>query len=581
MRQYLRLLSYLKPYKHLVIVSSGLSFLLLALEGVSAWVGAGFIQQLISKQAIDFGGGQSGFFLVTWLDSITKKILLRPEPYESLIAGTALLILVRLLIVGVRYSKLFMLTAINQRVLSQVRHELFERLTGTEISFTQKVRPGEIATIFANDVDQLNGAIVDAIDRIVLHPLQLIFALALMGSISFSTSAFVLILLLTVGLCIHLVGGYIQHLSRRGMEIVSSMQAQLIEYCSGVILARLFNREPYERTVFGKTSDDIGKMTTKLVLTRNLAPQLSELILIIGGGILLLTLGRKVLVQETMSVADMLRIAMLLPMASSSMEALSTLYARVRQSLASVKRVFSIMDLEIARPDPPDAILPPPFSDRIEFSKVSYVVDNRAIVNNLTFSIPKGAKVVVYGPSGSGKTTLLGLLAGYLDSTGGSIRIDGNDIVRLNRTEWRKQLAMVQQIPFLLNGTVLDNLRYVKPDGTREQFLRALESALLSQDQLSVGLDTPVGNCGERLSGGERQRLTIARALLNEPSVLLMDEPTSMLDEENRLKLRDSILSAATNRTLVLVTHDPLLREIADIELRLSEGQIAWTRPER
>ncbi len=206
---------------------------------------------------------------------------------------------------------------------------------------------------------------------------------------------------------------------------------------------------------------------------------------------------------------------------------------------------------------------------------MNYVVDNKRVLSDVSIEIERGSKVLIYGPSGAGKTTILSLIAGIIPCTSGAVKINGVDIRRVKGNSWRKRLGIVSQEPILLNGSIKDNLLYASPAASDATLCGILDQvALLDDSAFPKGLETRVGNRGEFLSGGERQRLTIARAVLNDPDVFLMDEPTSMVDVANKAKLKSVIKAVSRGRTLILVTHDPYLRDIADVLYRLDGGRL-------
>jgi ATP-binding cassette subfamily B protein len=267
---------------------------------------------------------------------------------------------------------------------------------------------------------------------------------------------------------------------------------------------------------------------------------------------------------------------MLLAVAAASVERLAVMYATLRVSMASARRVFDLMDLPPPPPDPPDAISAAPFADRIELKEATFVVDGHPILRGINLRIEKGRRILVFGPSGAGKSTLLGLLAGVLRCSAGRIEVDGVDLRRVRSDSWRRKLGVVLQDNIMVSGTVRDNLKYASPNASEDELNRVLLKVGLGPDQRVCvpWLDRQVGTRGENLSGGERQRVAIARTLLTDPEILLLDEPTSMLDAVSKQQVLDTIRAASEGRTLILVTHDPFLRKLADLEVYLHGGRI-------
>jgi ABC-type multidrug transport system fused ATPase/permease subunit len=343
------------------------------------------------------------------------------------------------------------------------------------------------------------------------------------------------------------------------------------------MLARLFGREMHERQRFDETAGRVAHNMVQIVRMRTLASEIVQGAFFTTGGLLLLLAGYRIFIEQTLSTPDLLKLALLLPLCTYSTESLAGMYASLRASGASARRVFALLDLPPLPPDPPDAVDPGPLRRAIELRGVGYSVGARTVLEGIDLTIPQGKRVVIQGPTGAGKSTLLSLIAGDLRHTAGSILLDGADIGTLRLSAWRERLGIVTQEALLLSGNVRDNLLYAVPDADDERLRAALAKALLgpASRALPLGLDTPVGNRGELLSGGERQRLTIARALLRDPALLLMDEPTSMLDRASRDLMLETILSASAGRTLVLVSHDESLSAIADVLVRLEAGRLA------
>jgi len=580
MKPFIKLFKYLLPYKGLILITWLISLLLLCLDGISVWVGAGFLEKIISGKALTVSQGDASI-LTRFLDHITVNILQQSTPFKSLLVGVSVLIGARLLISLLRIVKLYIFARVDETILMRIRSDLFSHVTHLDISFSKKFRPGEISSIFIKDVDQLHFALVNIVDRLFLQPLRLILALVLLFLLSTKITMVILLFLLVGGIVIHLFGERVEKLWRISMEKTAQLLGHITEYLSAVLLSRSLGKEAYEAERFSKACEGLKRVKVKRALIDLLAPQTISAMAILMYGVLIAAGGYEVLVTRNLTGGTLLKMALLLPLATYSIEALATVYTSLRGSGASAKRVFALMEEPITIVDKPDALEPKPFKEKIQFQDVSFQIDNNTILECMNFSIKAGCIAVVYGPSGAGKTTILNLIAGFIRPTAGRILIDNIDICDLKSDSWRKHLGIVTQEPVLLNGTIRENLLYALP-GADDRFLKdIMKQALLWEESGCVfpqGLDTLVGNRGDMVSGGERQRLTIARALLNNPNVLLMDEPTSMLDYESKIKIRDTIRAISEGRTIIIVTHDPVLREIRDVEIVIEEGRILRTQ---
>ncbi|MBI4870954.1 MAG: ABC transporter ATP-binding protein [Candidatus Riflebacteria bacterium] len=575
MRNYLRFLAYLKPYRWPIALTWLLSVLVVGLQCLSVWVGTGFLEQLLGDPS-SAPGPAGPHQLAQWMDHVTGAVLQRSTPFRSLLAGVSVLIGAVVLTATLRVLKSYAFTLISQQVLVRLRSEMFDQLTRLDLTFSRTHRPGEIASLFLRDVDQMEGAIIDAMDRIFMQPLRLVVVFALMASQSLTLTLWVFCFLVVSSLVVVLAGNRIETVTRRLVERAADLQGILTEYLSVAILARSLGREETAREEFVRACRKLSATTVESNLVRSVAPQGVSALFVLCGGLLILLGGYWVSVSRTMAGAVVVRMALLVPMAAYPLESLALLYMSVRASVASVNRIFALLDREPAWVDVPDACEPPPLASGIELREAQYQVNRVAVIKGISFTIPRGSRVLITGPSGAGKTSVLGLLAGFIRPTAGSILVDGVPLDRFRGTAWRRRLGIVIQDPILLNATVRENLRYACPDATDEQLKQVLTEALLWTDVcvLPLGLETPVGNRGELLSGGERQRLTIARALLNRPEVLLLDEPTAMLDLQAKVKLKETLEAVSRGRTLVFVSHDHVLRDLADLCLQMQGGRL-------
>jgi len=575
MKNYLRILSYLRLYKGIIFLTWLISILVLILQGISVWIGAGFIQKILSGQYLNVGVYEIGK-LASFMDRIADRILRQSTPFRSLLIGVLVLLLAAVLTTGFRVFKTFLFSRIIQKVLIKIRSEMFTHLTHLDLSFSRKYRAGEVTSLFFQETKLIQTAIIDAMDRVFMQPIRLLMALALMFSLSAELTWYALAFLAVTSFFTHLAGNRIEIIAQELMEKIAKVQGHLTEYLSQVIVARSMGKEEYEIHRFLNENRSLAKTAIRYSVVNSLAPQLITNLFVLAGGALLLIGGYRVFVNQTLPGDALIKMILLLPVASYPMEALASLYLSVRESLAGAKRIFGLLDEEGSSKDAADAVQAPLFKSEIELKNVTYAVEGHTILRDISFTIPRQKKIVIYGPSGAGKTTLLSLLAGFIRPSQGSILMDGTDIRKFKGKSWRQSLGIVIQEPILLNTTVRENLLYACPEADEEKLMRVLRQSLLWNEKcvFSLGLDTPVGNRGEFISGGERQRLTIARALLNSPSIFLMDEPTAMLDLENKKKIRDIICSLAKEATLIIASHDQFLREIADIEIKIESGRL-------
>jgi len=422
MKPYLKLFKYLLPYKGLILVTWLISLLLLFLDGISVWVGAGFLEKIISGKELTVSQGDAGI-LTRFLDHITINILQQSTPFKSLLVGVSVLIGARLLISLLRIVKLYIFARVDETILMKIRSDLFSHVTHLDISFSKKFRPGEISSIFIKDVDQLHFALINTVDRLFLQPLRLILALVLLFLLSTKITIVILIFLLVGGIVIHLFGERVEKLWRISMEKTAQLLGHITEYLSAVLLSRSLGKEAYEVERFSKACEGLKRVKVRRALIDLLAPQTISALALLMYGVLIAAGGYEVLVTKSLTGGTLLKMALLLPLATYSIEALATVYTSLRSSGASAKRVFALMEEPITIVDKPDALEAKPLKDKIQFRDVSFQIDNKTILENMNFSIKAGSIAVVYGPSGAGKTTMLNLIAGFIRPTAGRILI--------------------------------------------------------------------------------------------------------------------------------------------------------------
>jgi subfamily B ATP-binding cassette protein MsbA len=580
MNHYLRLLQYLRPHIPEALLVLVLTLLSVATQGASVWVAAEVIEKVLAGGLTSAQPARSFAFLRP-LDALARAVVDQPTPFATVVAAALALVGARLLLGGIQVARFVLISSVSQRILAEIRNSLFQRVTRVALSFSRQTRPGEVATVFLRDVDQLNEAFFDLLDRSIMQPARLLVIVGIMLTQSWMLTLWVIVLLAAGAVAVRVSGALIQRLCATTLRHISELQGHLVEYLSSTILARLLNREDTERRRFEGTSDSIRRGLVRIVFLRNLGPETVQLLFALAGGGILVLGGRQVFVSRTLEADSLLKLLLLLPLAAGSVEKLAAMYATMRMSLASASRVFDLLDLPLPPPDPPDAVEAGPFSSCLELREVEYAVGGRAILRGINLRLEKGCRLLVFGPSGSGKSTLLGLMAGVLSGTAGQISVDGVDLRRIRRESWRRKLGVVLQDPLLLKGTVRENLRYGCPDATERELAAVLMRIGLAADEAGAvrWLERQVGVRGENLSGGERQRLAMARALLTNPEILLLDEPTSMLDAVSKQQVLEAIRAATQGRSLVLVTHDPFLHELADVEVQLRDGQLVKTGP--
>ena len=576
-----QLFRYLKPHRGAIVLTWAMSSVVLGLQAFSAWIGAGFIERLLRGETGGPGVMEGVGEIALRMNWIVGRVLDRGTPFRSLVVALVLLVATGALTVCLRVGKIALFARIIHTTLHRIRCDVFDHLTRLELSFSRRNRPGEVTSLLIRDVEALKGAIFDLSDRIFVQPLRLLMAVALLWSLSPRLMIVFALSLAVCGLVAHVAGGVIERLARRSMERVAQVQGFLTEYLTTVLLARSLGRETRERRRFYELCGGLAQADRKLMVTNSLAPQLLSALFMTAGAVILLFGGHMVMVAHTLEPGALLRFVLCLPIATYPVESLALLYVSCRQSMASARRVFGLFDEAPAAEDRPDAVEPPAKFESIAFRDVAYRPDGHPVLEGVSFRIRRGDRILLAGPSGAGKTTVLHLVAAILRPSAGRVEVDGADLAGFRGESWRRMIGIVPQEPLLMNGTIRENLKFAC-EGAGDDRLAALLLSVKFEpgaEGCRLALDRAVGNRGEFLSGGERQRLAIARALLADPALMLLDEPVAHLDEENRRRVRETIAALPRGVTILFTGHDRALHDLADHVVALEGGRLTSPAP--
>ncbi len=570
---FLRLLSYLRPHSGVIVITWILSIIILIAQAAGIWVGSEFVEKLLLGKY----NGSINDFDTFYLNRLASYLLVRDDEFESLVLAMIFVAFCGILIAVFRVLKFYLLAKINQEELLKIRIQLFHKLTRLNILFSRKYLHGETSSIFINDVNQLNFAFIDLIDRIFMQPLRLIIGLTLMFAISWKITAITVLCLVPSSILIHFTGVQIQHLVTSVLEKVASLQGRLTEYLGIVTLSRSLGTEQRESDDFHERASELKEAQRRLMLMDVTAPQIIRIISILTAAVLTLIGGQEVLISKSMQGGDLIKLALLLPMVTYPVEALASLYVSLRTSFASAQRIFALID-EQAYDDPlPGTDRDPTLAASLQLRHVDFALDGNQILSDISINFERGKSYLIFGPSGAGKSTLLALIAKFATPQSGEILLDGKALSDIDSNSWRQRLGIVSQESILINASIRQNLIYAKPEANDDELTKVLQTVKLDQlgETTQQILERQVGNRGEFLSGGERQRFSIARALLHKPDLMLIDEPTASLDPDNKNAIVALLGEIKQNHTMIIVSHDEALKGTTDVEITLQDGKIA------
>lgn len=572
----LRVLTYLRSQIPRILLVSGLSLLVIALQSGCAWLAADYLLSAIRGTPAPLAGEYSGR-LALGLDWLTRRFLEGSSPFARLATGAAALAAGLFLIAAVRVTKLFFLETILQETNQRLRLEMFEHSLHLDLNFFRLYRPGEVSSLYVQDLDQTRYFLIDVIDRLFMQPVRLLVVFLLLYSLSPLWTFVGIGLLSSVSLTVYLVGQHIEHRSAQLMEWRGRIQGFLTEHLSTALLSRALAPRKERTEQFRQICRDLFRANRAFAVTHTGASELISVVPLLALVCLLVLAGRETLVHHSLPTENVIKMLLLFPLAAESVTSLAGLYVSMRVSAAPLRRIFRLLDLPREFVDAPGAVELTAFNQVVALRHVDFKIGDLQILTDINLQLQKGLIYVVHGPSGGGKTTLLHLIGGMYRPTRGEIEIDGRPLGTLKRASWIRQIGFVFQDPVLLNQPLRENLSWSREIADEAVLWDVLEQVGMKEKvaALPLGLDSSCGNRGELFSGGERQRLAIARALLGNPPILILDEPTSMVHELNRGRFRALIQRIARGRMLILASHDASLGDLADVTIGVANGRIA------
>lgn len=474
------------------------------------------------------------------------------------------------------YGQTYLMQYVGQRVITQFRIDLYSHLQRLSLSYYDRTPTGELMSRITNDVNQMQGAVSSVVTG-VLKDLFTILGLILV--IVYRDWFLAVFALGVFPLCIiPLVkfGRRLRKISHRSQETMADVSVLLHETIGGARIVKGFCREEYEIGRFSDEAFRLFRLRMKDISTRAMSSPIMEFLGGIGiAGIL--TYGGWQVINGTSTPGTFFSFLTALILLYEPVKKLSSLNNEVQNGLAAAERVYRVLDEVVEIDEMPGALELETLKDRIEFSGVSFAYrPGEKVLDGIDLVVPKGQVVALVGTSGGGKTTLVNLLPRFYEVSQGAIKIDGIDIRQVSLHSLRSQIAIVTQQIILFNDTVANNIAYGLSGATDEQIRAAADAAFATGfiEKLPQGFDTQIGESGVLLSGGERQRLSIARALLADRPVLILDEATSSLDTESEMYVQKALENLMAGRTTFVIAHRLSTVQRADRILVITDGRI-------
>ena len=498
------------------------------------------------------------------------------DPQRALLL-VILLILVTFLLKNLfNYTALFFITFLRNGILKDIRIALYNTITKMSMAHFTEKRKGDLMSRVSNDVTEIQYSFLSIIELLIREPLTIAFALVMMFSISAELTLFVLLFVPFAGILISRIGKTLQPKSNKVQIEVGEVLAKIEETISGLNIIKAFRAEGSFQAKFKDTNQRLFKLSNSLINRMNLSSPLSEFLGIGVFAILLWYGGSLVLVENQLNAAAFITFLGLAYGVLTPAKGISKALYSIKKGNAAAARIVEVLETPNPIIDPQNPAKMTAFNKEISFNKVFFAYEDELVIDKLNLIIPKGSSVALVGPSGGGKSTIANLVPRFYDVREGNISIDGTDIRQFTKNDLRSLMGIVTQDSILFNDTVANNLRIAKPDATEKELKNAAEiaNALSFIDALPKGFDTEIGDQGNKLSGGQKQRLSIARAVLKNPEILILDEATSALDTESERLVQEALIKMMKSRTSLVIAHRLSTIQNADLIVVLQNGKI-------
>tara|TARA_R110000850_G_scaffold150497_1_gene273277 strand:+ start:190450 stop:192273 length:1824 start_codon:yes stop_codon:yes gene_type:complete len=474
------------------------------------------------------------------------------------------------------YLAMYFITFLRNGVLKDVRNAMYKKTIELPLSHYSEKRKGDTIARITSDVLEIQHSFLSILELIVREPLTIIFTIGAMLLISLELTIFVFIFIPVSGFVISLIGKSLKRKSDRVQREQGYFLSILEETLGGLKIIKGFNAENIFSKKFKDSTEKFYNYSNKLLNRQNLASPASEFLGITVIAILLWYGGRMVLIDETLNPELFIVYMGLAYQILTPAKAISKASYSVKKGNAAAERILEILETENNIQDKAGAIQKDSFENNISIENLSFRYDNELVLKNFSLQVKKGETVALVGQSGSGKSTIANLLTRFYDVSEGAIKIDGTDIRDIRLHSLRGMMGLVTQDSILFNDTIRGNLLLGKENATDNEIIEALKIANAWEfvETLPGQLDMNIGDSGNKLSGGQKQRLSIARAVLKNPPIMILDEATSALDTESERLVQNALERMMENRTSVVIAHRLSTIQNADKIVVMAKGQI-------
>lgn len=590
MDTFLRILSFAKPYWKHILLSIVFTILFSLLNGTSIYLTIPLLDTLFQENSGHVvqsspGVNTAGSILPHWVNELKETV---SNSFNSFIfSGSKIDALMKICILVLTafflknvfgYLQAYFLAYAEQGLIKDLRNTAYNHMHKLPMSYFKNEKTGNLISIIINDINVVQSSVSTVFLNLIREPLTILVFLGIALSISWRLTLISIVVLPFSLLVIGWIGLILRKHSTLLQEKISDITTVLHETISGVKIVKAFGMEEYENTKFKKETKSYFKLFLKITRIRNSSSPITEFLSVIVGIFIIYYGGRLVLEEGTLKASEFLGFLFAIFQLMPPVKELSGVNNRIQESSAAGARIFEVLDTTPTIKDVDNPQKLASFEETIEFRQVSFHYDDspELILEDINFTVKKGEIIALVGSSGSGKTTLVDLLPRFYDPAKGKILIDNKDIKNVKIEDLRNLMGIVTQETVLFNDTVKNNIAYGRDSYSLDKIIEASKAANANSFilELPKGYDTVVGERGTKLSGGQRQRLSIARALLINPPIMIFDEATSALDNESEVLVQEAIERLMHDRTTFVIAHRLSTIRNANKIIVLDKGKI-------